>query len=56
MAAYVLGVVQETYMPTPERLEAVGGAQKDAKWCILLHFGYKICLVKTLNRRFATSW
>ena len=30
--------------------------RKDAKWCILLHFGYKICLVKTLNRRFATSW
>jgi hypothetical protein len=26
--------------------------RKDAKWCILLHFGYKICLVKTLNRRF----
>jgi hypothetical protein len=23
--------------------------QKDAKWCILLHFGYKICSVKSLN-------
>jgi hypothetical protein len=23
--------------------------QKDAKWCILLHFGYKICVVKTLS-------
>ena len=23
--------------------------QKDAKWCILLHFGYKICSVETLN-------
>ena len=44
------------YMPTLERLNAVGGTQKEAKWCILLHFGYKICLVKTLNRRFATSW
>ena len=46
------------YMPTLERLKAVGGwfapsrecfFQKDAKWCILLHFGYKICVVKTLN-------
>jgi hypothetical protein len=34
MAAYVLGVIQETYMPTPERLNAVGGAQKDAKWLV----------------------
>ena len=25
--------------------------QKDAKWCILLHFGYKICVDKTLNNR-----
>ena len=25
--------------------------QKDAKWCIRLHFGYKICVVKTLNNR-----
>ena len=23
--------------------------QKDAKWCILLHFGYQICSVKSLN-------
>jgi hypothetical protein len=47
-------------MPTLERLKAVGGPgcaptpqniffQKDAKWCILLHFGYKICSVKSLN-------
>jgi hypothetical protein len=45
-------------MPTLERLKAVedlGFApqkivfQKDAKWCILLHFGYKICSVKSLN-------
>ena len=49
-----------TYMPTLERLKAVRGLgfaptpqkivfQKDAKWCILLHFGYKICSVKSLN-------
>ena len=43
-----------SYMPTLERLKAVGGGgvsffQKDAKWCILLHFGYKICVIKTLN-------
>ena len=50
-----------TYMPTLERLKAVeclGFAthppqkivfQKDAKWCILLHFGYEICSVKSLN-------
>ena len=41
-----------SYMPTLERLKAGGGGsffQKDAKWCILLHFGYKICVVKTLN-------
>jgi hypothetical protein len=50
------------YMPTLERLKAVEGLgfamtlspqkivfQKDAKWCILLHFGYKICSVKSLN-------
>ena len=47
-------------MPTLERLKAVRGLgfaptpqkivfQKDAKWCILLHFGYKICSVKSLN-------
>ena len=24
-------------------------SRKDAKWCILLHFGYKICVVKTLD-------
>jgi hypothetical protein len=46
-------------MPTLERLKEVGGLgfappqkivfQKDAKWCILLHFGYKICSVKSLN-------
>ena len=42
-------------MPTLERLKALGGTQNDAKWCILLHFAYIICLVKTLNRRFATS-
>jgi hypothetical protein len=23
--------------------------QKDAKWCILLHFEFKTCIVKTLN-------
>ena len=53
---------RHTYMPTLKRLKAVGGGfggfspsrkcfffQKDAKWCILLHFGYKICVVKTLN-------
>ena len=53
----------KAYMPTLERLKAVGGLggfapphpsqiyffQKDAKWCILLHVGYKICVVKTLN-------
>ena len=36
------------------KIGRVGGGlkflfQKDAKWCILLHFGYKICVVKTLN-------
>ena len=49
-------------MPTLGRLKAVEGLgfathpppqkivfQKDAKWCILLHFGYKICSVKSLN-------
>ena len=51
-------------MPTLERLKAVEGLgfatppppppqkivfQKDAKWCILLHFGYEICSVKSLN-------
>ena len=47
-------------MSTLERLKAVGGGgggggclgefffQKDAKWCILLHFGYKIYSVKSL--------
>ena len=51
----------KAYMPTLERLKAevgLGGcptplpdffSQKDAKWCILLHVGYKICVVKTLN-------
>jgi hypothetical protein len=39
------------YMPTLERLKAVGEGlffqvQKDAKCCILLHFGYKICVVE----------
>jgi hypothetical protein len=32
------------YMPTLERLKAVGGLkifQKDAKWCIVLHFECK---------------
>ena len=48
-----------TYMPTLERLKAVRGLgfapppeivfQKDAKWCILLHFRYKICSVKSLS-------
>ena len=23
--------------------------QKDAKWCTMLHFGYTICSVKSLN-------
>ena len=48
-------------MPTLERLKAVGRLDlgglplpknvffQDAKWCILLHFGYKICSVKSLN-------
>jgi hypothetical protein len=55
---------EAAYMPTLERLKAVGGLgfasplppphqkivfQKDAKWCILLHFGYQICSVKSLN-------
>ena len=51
-----------TYMPTLERVKVVGGLgfappppppkivfQKDAKWYILLHLGYKICSVKSLN-------
>jgi hypothetical protein len=48
-----------SYMPTLERLKAVEGLvsappqkcffQKDAKWCIMLHFGYTICSVKSLN-------
>ena len=54
-------IIHTTDMPTLERLKAVGGLgfatpspqkfffQKDAKWCILLHFGYKICSVKSLN-------
>jgi hypothetical protein len=48
------------YMPTLERLKGRGSRvcheppqkivfQKDAKWCILSHFGYKICSVKSLN-------
>jgi hypothetical protein len=57
------GMTHNTCMPTFERLQAVVGVwgglpplselffQKDAKWCILLHFGYKICVVKTLNNR-----
>ena len=49
-------------MPTLERLKAVGGLEfapppppqkivfkNDVKWSILLHFGYKICSVKSLN-------
>ena len=28
-------------LPLPKR--------KDAKWCIMLHFGYTICSVKSLN-------
>ena len=47
-------VLSTSTMPTLERLKAVGEGlifqvQKDAKCCILLHFGYKICVVKTLN-------
>ena len=53
-----------TYMPTLKKLKAVGGRggsgnllfQKDAKWCILLHFGYKICEVKTLNILVWKNW
>ena len=32
------------------------GGQKDAKWCILLHFEYKICVVKTLNIVLIKPW
>jgi hypothetical protein len=54
-------LTSKSYMPTLERLKAVEGLgfatqppqkivfQKDAKWCILLHFGYEICSVKSLN-------
>ena len=30
--------------------------QKDAKWCILLHFGYTICSVKSLNINVHVVW
>ena len=50
------------YMPTLERLTAVGIQgllpspplkivfQKETKWCILLHFGNKICSVKSFKK------
>jgi hypothetical protein len=48
--------ITNAYMPTLERLKSVrerGSEEKilkrTQKWCILLHFGYKICVVKTLN-------
>ena len=36
-------------MPTLERLKAVGGGGGGSKGRKMLHFGYKICVVKTLN-------
>ena len=58
MNRYTINLIVYSYMPTLERLKAVAGLgfatqkivfQKDAKRCILLHFGYKICSVKSLN-------
>ena len=45
-AAGGLGFAPPPHPPPPPQKIVF---QKDAKWCILLHFGYKICSVKSLN-------
>ena len=45
----------------PRETKSGRGCQKDATWCILLHFGYRICSVKSLNigtigREYTSLW